>query len=276
MIPTEGKAFFGGDYASIEARVLLWLAEDERALDLFREGKDIYLDLAATIYGVEPESIAKSSIERQLGKQGILGCGYGMGHEKFMGTCDQYGIDIDEGMARKVVETYRNRYNKVKNLWYDMERAAISAVETGEMKFCGKIGWGMDGDFLYAKLPSKRLMAYYKPEIRMTETPWGKEKLTLTYMATNSVTRKWERDRTYGGKLVENVTQAVARDLMAEAMLRCEEAGYEVILTVHDEIVTEKENGNVKDFEVLMSECPKWADGIPVEVEGWTGQRYLK
>ncbi len=276
FIASEGKALFGGDYSSIEARVLLWLAGDERALDLFRHGKDVYLDLASEIYNMRPEDIAKDSRERQLGKQGILGCGYGMGHAKFLTTCEAYGIEIDEEMAQKVVDTYRNKYHKVKSMWYDMERAAISAVETGDMQFCGKIGWGIDGDFLYAKLPSKRLIAYYKPEVRMTETPWGQEKNTLTYMATNSVTRKWERERTYGGKIVENITQGVARDVMAEAMLRCEDAGYEVVLTVHDEILTEKGDGNVKEFENLMSALPDWAEGLPVEVEGWSGQRYLK
>lgn len=274
LIPTEGKYFYGADYSSIEARVLLWLADDENGLGVFARGEDIYKDMASDIYGVPINKV--DSNQRQLGKQAILGLGYQMGANKFEQTCLGYGIAIDAEMAERVVEAYRQKYHLVRSMWYDQEHIAKEAITTGKFLTCGKIGWGTKGDFLYCKLPSKRLIAYYDPKIETVKTPWGGEKEGITYMATNPVTRKWERTKTYGGKLVENITQGTARDVMVEAMLRLEDARYEAVLTIHDEIITEKEQGDVAEFETLMSTLPDWAEGLPVAVEGWKGLRYLK
>lgn len=274
LIPTEGEIFYGGDYSSIEARVLPWLAGDDNALEVFKQGKDIYKDLACTIFKKSIDEITPD--ERQLGKQGILGLGYQMGAPRFQETCKSYGIDIDIDMAEKVKNTYRNKYHKVKQMWYDQEAAAKKAIKTNKNVRCGKILWGIDGDFLYCKLPSKRLMAYYKPKLKSIMRPWGKKLEAVHYMAVNSVTKKWEEHITYGGKIVENITQAVARDLLAHAMLECEDAGYKIVLHVHDEIITERIDGSVEEFEKLMKSKPEWANGIPIEVEGWSGKRYLK
>jgi DNA polymerase len=130
--------------------------------------------------------------------------------------------------------------------------------------------------YLFCALPSGRLLAYFDPKVEPNETSWGEVKDTVTYMSVNSVSKKWERTKTYGGKIVENLCQAVARDLMAEAMLRVESAGYKVVLTVHDEILTEATGGDVKKFETLMAELPAWAAGCPVKAEGWQGKRYQK
>jgi DNA polymerase len=129
---------------------------------------------------------------------------------------------------------------------------------------------------LYCKLPSKRLIAYYKPELNTVKVPWGTKKNSISYMSMNSVTRKWERTKTYGGKIVENITQGTARDIMAEAMLRVEDAGYKVILTVHDELITENENGNKDEFSSIMCINPDWCTDLPTSVGGWTGSRYIK
>ena len=275
FIPSDGKDFYGGDYSSIEARCLPWLAGDEGALKVFREGKDIYKDMAVAIYDINYDVVTKE--QRQLGKQAILGLGYGMGGPKFQQTCAGYGIEISEDKADEVKNIYRNKYHLTKEYWYAVERAAVQAIkEPGSFVKCGKIGWGIDNNFLCCKLPSGRLIRYYKPVLQQQKTPWGDTKLGITYMSQNSVTRKWEETRTYGGKLVENITQGVARDVMAEAMLRVEEAGYEVVLSVHDELVTEADHGSVKEFEKLMATNPEWGKDIPLEVEGWSGVRYGK
>jgi len=273
IIPSEGKLLFGGDYKAIEAMALLWLCGDEIGLNIFREGKDIYKDLASTIFRKPVNEITKE--ERQLGKQGILGLGYQMGAQRFQDTCASYGIKIDIDMAERVKTTYREKYSRVVRLWHNQEGAAMKAIQTKKFVRCGKIGWGIEGDFLYCKLPSKRLMAYYDPKIETVEVPWG-TKEAITYWAVNSVTKKWEKHKTYGGKIVENITQAVARDLLAHSMLECEDAGYEIVLHVHDEIMAEKEDGSAEEFGELMMGKPDWAEEIPIDVDPWEGKRYLK
>lgn len=275
LIPSKGKTLFWGDYAAIEARVLVWLAGDEEALGIFRSGKDIYKELAVDIFRIKPEDIAKDSMERQLGKQGILGLGYQCGAERFQGTCKDYGIEIDLALAEKIKNTYRQKYHKVVQLWADQEAAAKKAIRTGKFIRSGEIGWCVDGDFLFCKLPSGRLMAYYKPKIKVVDVPWG-QKATITYMGVNSKTKQWEEHRTYGGKIVENIAQGVARDLLTNSMLECEGAGYEILLHVHDEIISEKDEGSADEFQKLMMKKPEWAKEIPIDVEGWSGERYLK
>lgn len=272
-----GCVLYVADYASIEARVLLWLAGDEDGLDLFRRGEDVYCNMASSIY---KRRITKDdSNERQLGKATILGCGYQMGGPKFVSTAAIYGVVIDEGFARFVVETYRAKYWRVKQLWYDQEEAAIQAVESGEVVHCGYVQWFVEGEFLYCELPSGRRLAYPHPEIREDYTSWGALKEGLTYEGINTYNHQWMRQKTYGGSLVENIVQAISRDIMADAMLRCEQSGtYQPVLSVHDELIAEAadNDGDVAQFERLLTECPPWATGCPIEASGWAGFRYKK
>jgi len=274
-----GKVLYVADYAAIEARVVFWLAEDDHALGIFRRGECIYCDMATTIYG---RQIIKGIHldERQMGKQAVLGLGYQMGAQKFMDTCAKYGIIITLEFAKKVVDLYREKYEKVKRMWWAQEEAAIAAVKTpGRVVRCGRVRWRYQGKFLYCKLPSGRNLAYAEPIVVQRETPWGAMKDMLTFMGVDSYSKQWVRQSTYGGTLVENITQAVARDLMADAKLRVEASGtYEVLLSVHDEIIAEADvgTGNVKEFESLISETPAWAEGCPVAAEGWSAFRYKK
>lgn len=275
FIPSEGHKFFGGDYSAIEARVLFWLASEAKGLNMFRLGQDIYKDLATAIYSVPFDAVTKE--QRELGKRGILGCGYGMGHVKFRQTCWDFArVRIDEKLAERVVTTYRTKYRSVAVLWQLQEMAAKQAVETNKLVRCGKVLWGVHDGFLFCRLPSGRCLAYYDPKIQPVKTSWGEEKPALTFMAVNPKTKQWERDSTYGGKIVENITQAVARDIIAEAMLRSETAGYKVVLTVHDELLTEAKFGDVNEFGKLMVTAPAWAEGLPIKAETWTGGRYQK
>lgn len=134
------------------------------------------------------------------------------------------------------------------------------------------------GMYLMIKLPSGRLLRYHAPDIRPCATSWGEMKDCVTYNTVNSVSKKWVRTNTYGGKLAENITQAVCRDLMAHAMLALEDSGYPIVLTVHDEIISEVPEGfgSVEEFENIMSYTPGWADGFPVDAKGWRGKRYKK
>lgn len=277
IVAGPGQELFVADYASIEARVVLWLAGDEDALDVFRSGKDIYLYTAEGIYK-RPLTKADTT-ERQMGKQAVLGLGFQMGASKFVDTVAKYGIIIDEPFAKIVVDAYREKYWRTKQLWYDQEAAAIKAVQTGREIEAGKVSWFVQGSFLYCELPSGRRLAYPFPKVSMQETSWGSQKLTLQFMTVNPKTRQWMPQKTYGGMLVENITQAVARDLMAAALLRLEQHPvYSPVLSVHDEAIAEAPvgTGSVKEFEHLVSALPDWAEGLPVAAEAWSGLRYRK
>lgn len=279
IVASPGKVLYVADYAAIEARVLFWLAMDERALDIFRRGDCIYCDMATDIYK-RPINKKDHPNERQMGKQAVLGLGYQMGAPKFVDTVAKYGIALDEGFAKVIVDTYRGKYHRVKQMWWDQEEAAIKAVQhPGQTVPCGRVKWRVVGRFLYCRLPSGRMLAYCEPLVVERETPWGAKKPALTYMGVDAYTRKWRRQDVYGGLLVENITQAVARDLMADAMMRMYEGGvYFPILSVHDEAIAEADEGtgDVHEFEELMATTPDWAEGCPVKAEGWSGKRYKK
>lgn len=275
----EGRQLYVADYASIEARVLLWLADDEKHLDLFRRGADLYCDMAESIYQ-RPINKKDHPEERQLGKVAILGLGYQMGWRKFVESAwTMGGVKIDDDLARITVDAYREKYWRVADLWQAQERAAMNAVVSWRRERCGKVTWFRDDRFLYAELPSKRRLSYPFPDLQMRETSWGEPKLTLTFEGVNPYNRQWQRQTTYGGMIVENLVQAIARDIMADAMLRCEATGtYQPVLSVHDELVAEAEEGqgNVKDFEALLTACPAWAAGCPISAEGYQTVRYRK
>lgn len=275
MICAEpGNDLLVADYAAIEARVVMWLAGEKEGLQKFANGEDLYVDMARVIYS--KTDISKS--ERQLGKTAILGCGYGMGAVKFHATCNSWGIPISEDLAQKAVNAYRETYSSVKNFWYAQESAAVEAVQrSGQVIDCGPVRWYIEDNFLFCQLPSGRRLAYNQPRVDKVRTQWGL-KSQLFVWGVNSTTKKWEEQTTYGGKIVENITQAVARDILAAAMLRCEKARYKVVFSVHDEIVAEvpEDFGTLEEFIKLLTTLPVWAKGCPISAEGWRGGRYKK
>lgn len=273
-----GQQLYVADYAAIEARVLLWLAEDDDALEVFRQGKDIYLEMAREIYGYECNK-TDHPLERSVSKIATLALGFQMGWTKFVATLAAAHIEVDETFGRKIVEAYRAKFWRVKEMWYAQEDAAVAATKRRGSVVCGRMRWVHEGRFLYCILPNGRRLAYPDAALRDRETPWGAIKQALTYKGIDTHTRKWARQTSYGGLLVENQTQAVARDLMAEAMLRCEASGtYRPVLTVHDEIVCEADQGagSVAEFDALIAHVPDWAAGCPVAAESWNGFRYRK
>lgn len=215
----------------------------------------------------------------QAGKMLVHNCGYGMGWKKFADTCAQYDAPIDAKLAKKSVETYREYHGHVPQLWREIENLAVAATqEPGRVFHGGRTKWVVKGKYLWCELPGGRRLAYYGPKIRFDPTPWGERRATLYHWGVHPKTKKWVFDSTYGGRLVENITQATARDVMAEASLRLRRAGYYLLFSVHDELVNERAEGagSLEEYTKIMSEVPPWARGLPLKVETWSGARYRK
>lgn len=289
FIAKPNHVFIGADFSAIEARVLAWLAGEERVLEIFRTTGKIYEYAAAGIYHVPMEQVTKQ--QRQIGKVSILALGYQGGVGAFQSMAKNYGLVIEDKDADQIKVAWRMANPNIVKYWYALERAAMDAIRNpGSQFFAGaqgrQVSFFLDGSFLWCKLPSKRVLCYPYPKIAKRLMPWGEEKESLHYKFEDQFTRKWGEGPTYGGSICENITQAVARDLLAEAMLRLEEKGYPVVLHVHDEIVCElKEdivrkdiNGDyvVKVVERIMCVLPDWAKDLPMAAEGWTGMRYRK
>ena len=285
-----GNELIAMDYKSIEGRVLAWLAGEEWVLQAYLDGLDMYKVAAASVLNKKYEDI--TDLERQMiGKVCELACGY----QGSVGAIRQFGGGeglSDDEVKAKFVTPWRAKRPKIEQFWYSLERAALKAFHTGKKVKCGPVTYLRKGSFLWCKLPSGRVLCYPYPEIRTIDTPWGVPKDALSYMKTvDQNTRKsdkilpdknshgnWQRVATYGGKLAENVTQAVARDILAEGMTRLDDLGFNIIFHVHDEAVLDEKAGSVKleTIEAIMIELPIWAKGLPLAADGWKGIRYRK
>lgn len=212
----------------------------------------------------------------------VLGLGYGMGPAKFIDSCKtQGGITLAEDEARRIVKIYRDSNRAITGLWRDLENAARNAVDTPGDTFPvagGRVRFVARGGYLWMLLPSGRKLAYSKPMLAERTTPWGSQTLAVRVWGQNSVTRRWEQYDLYSGLIAENAVQAIAADVLSEAMLRVENVGLPIVLSVHDEVVCEVEDARAdyKELERLMSVVPAWAPGLPLSAEGWQGPRYRK
>jgi len=265
-----GNVLYAGDYSQIEARVLPWLAGAEHVLDVFRADKDIYQAVADEM-----------GVDRQIGKVAVLALGFQGGKGAFQNMAKVYGLKVPDGQAEEFKVKWREANPEVVAMWDEVQRCALRATQRAvPHSACGgKVVFCMDDrDWLTATLPSGRKLWYYKPHIVPKTTPWGREVEELRAWGVDSYTRKWASYSLYGGLLTENLVQAVARDIMAGAMLRLDRAGYPVILSVHDEVIceTRADFGSLGDFLSLMTTTPSWANGLPVKAKAWTGNRYRK
>lgn len=293
-----GHDLLGTDFSNVEGRGLAWLAGEEPKLDAFRAydagtGPDIYLVAAARIWGRE---FTEHDPERQHGKVAELACGYQGGVGAFQTMAKTYGVKVEDTLAAEIKERWRAAHPAIVRYWPALEDAVLSAVQSDAIIATGPAGrqvrFARRGSFLWCQLPSGRVLCYPYPEIRAVETPWGAMKDQLTYMTVLAADAKkkgkvipdpsnrndWARVSTYGGMLAENITQAICRDLLAEAMLRVEDAGAPIVLHVHDEIIAEVPagKGSVEVFGQLVRQLPAWAAGLPIAAKPWRAKRYGK
>lgn len=281
IVASEGKDLCALDFASVESRVLAWLAGEQWKLDAYAEGAKIYEMNAALIYGIPVEEVTKD--QRQIGKVAELACGYQGGEGAFQKMAKTYGVKVPNSVAAKAKNGWRTGHPNVKKYWYALEEAAVAATRSNQICSAGPKGrevkFRVKGSFLWCQLPSGRVLCYPYP--RLCSGMYDKD--ALQYMSVNGLTRKWELTNTYGGKLAENITQAVSRDLLAYAMKRFEKLrpyGWRTVMHVHDEIVGEINMGcgkkELHELEKEMCVTPPWAAGLPIAAEGWIGRRYRK
>lgn len=285
ILPPPGHELFVADFAKIEVAVLWWLADNKPGLKILHSGKDPYKYMAAANIGKKYEEIPDEGDDRQLGKAQVLGCGFGMGWEKFLSTAyDQYRLELTEDQAKAAVNAYRSQNKAVPDLWKAYERAAVSVIAEAKrgnkqkVVIEGKCRFFYDRRFLWVELPSGRRLAYRDPSLGTRATPYG-DMSTIEFMAVNSKTKKWSRERTWGGTLTENIVQAVARDLMVTSLLALEKAKYRALLQVHDEVICSRKlgEGDLNEFAKIMVTRPVWADKeLPLGASSWKGPRYRK
>lgn len=215
----------------------------------------------------------------------VHNCGYQGGIGAFKNMAKNYGMYVPDAEAKEAITAWRDSRPFTTRLWKSLEKAAIEAVMSpGTMVDYRGIRFKQVGKFLLMRLPSNRLLYYFDAHIEQKVMPWTDDdgnpvvKDVVAFWGVDSKTKRWQMQFGYGGLWTENAVQAIARDLMAEAMLNVEAAGYPVILTVHDELLCDVPagHGSVEEFEKLMCKLPAWADGLPVSAEGWSGPRYRK
>jgi DNA polymerase bacteriophage-type len=270
--------------------VLAWLAGEEWKLQAFRDydagiGPDLYLVTAGKIYHRPASDFTKKSPEREVGKRCELAFGYqgGVGAwRKFETYATKEYIPFSDEKVQEIKSAWRSAHPMIEKLWYELESAAYDAVShpgtTVFIRPTQAIKFVVRGSFLFCRLPSGRVLTYPYPKLKAIETPWGEMKEQVHYLHVDGLTNQWEETHTYGGKLAENITQAVARDVLAEALVRLEHHLWSVVLHVHDEIVVEAPTDvNYLDaVGIIMARVPIWAEGLPIAVEGWVGRRYRK
>lgn len=278
FIPSAGNKFLVADFSAIEARVLSWLAGEQWRLDVFRTHGKIYEASASAMFGVDIGLIRKGNPEYELrgkGKIAELALGYqgGKGSLVSMGAL-RMGLSEEE--LPDIVKRWRGSNQRIVDFWYAVERYALETVQQGVQNGmpCG-ISFYRDADYMVIRLPSGRELYYYKPEIRLNDL--GRD--AIHFQGVDQKTKKWGYVSTYGGKLTENIVQAVARDLLANAMMNLYCAGYCINFHIHDEVVLEVPRDTEKNLDeaiALMCSLPEWAAGLPLNAAGFESDYYMK
>lgn len=291
LVPGPGREFHGGDFSSIEARLVLAIAGQHDKTALLSSGADVYVDMAIDIFKMERIDVSNKVLvnrfkdehneERQIGKNTILGCGFQMGWFTFR---SRYCQDRSEEFAKRVIDTYRKEWApEVPKLWSGLEYAALETVLTGRPHEAYGVEFQIEGRWMTARLHSGRKLWYFNPKAVRKTMAWSTPEKPDVRMAWTFQTMKmgrWITVDAYGGIITENVVQGDARDLMVAGMFKCEKNGLPVVLTVHDSIIIEPLKGaaNADMLRQIMCDIPDWARQlkVPVAAECWTGDRMMK
>ena len=300
FIPSDGKIFAICDFSAIEARVLAWVAAEEWVLDTFRQGGDIYCATATQMFHVPVRKHGENAHLRQRGKVAVLALGYqgGVGALEAMGGSK---LGMTEEEERETVDKWREANGNIVKLWGAVENAAATCITYGvhcefTSKYC-RLDFDMQGNgTMTITLPSGRMICYPKAEVSRSWRATGRVNTPIIddeqaafkvyrkdgigrirFKGMNQTTKKWEWIETYGGKLTENIVQAIARDCLAETMLRCESGGFPVVFHIHDELVMEVDSKEqLERIEQIFSTVPEWAEGLPLNGAGYIGNYYYK
>lgn len=290
IIPSEGEQLCVADFSSIESRVIGWVADCKRILEVYENGLDLYIDFATEMFNKPYDEITKE--ERNLAKPPTLGCGFQLGPGEIkindkgdeirtglLGYSYAYGVEMTIEEAVRAVQVFRTKYPEIPQLWSKLDKAAMRAVKNQTYASAGKIAFdGSDPRVLKMVLPSGRMLHYAEPlieeEWRLNKDNEEYKKRYISYMGMEQKTRQWKRLKSSPGLWTENGVQAIARDLLANGLKECDKNGIFIILHVHDEIGSE---GN--DLEKLircMTKIPDWATGLPIDAAGYVHSYYKK
>lgn len=298
FVAKEKHSFIIADYASIEARGLAGIADETKLINLFRNHGDPYIQFAAQVYGIPESDVTKD--QRQVGKVGILGLGYGMGENKLRIFAANSGLDLEKAgiSAGYMVDSYRDTYTRITGwkpdksnalasyrvggLWKDLGKAVMETVGTGTVTGAGRCTFYLERNSLCCQLPSGRVLYYPEARIEDVVPPYCfTMNLPLTPKATVLYTSARGVKSLFGGLIAENIVQAISRDILAIALVKLHKKGFRPVLHVHDEIVceveTSKANAQLRAMMEIMVEIPQWAkDWFPIATEGYVSPRFVK
>lgn len=274
------KVFHIADYASVEPRGLAWLAGEEWILEAYRKKQDLYRITAGKVYHIPRwEDIPKDGKERFMGKQLVLGCGYGMGPPRFIETCRKFGQELTDEESAEAVYGYRDTVPNITKFWRGLNAMCIKAVRTGRPQRLGKLQFrpctlANGFEVLFVDMPSGSI-CYPNPSIGQEE--WN-GRWNDTFEFYTNLGTKFIKTDTFGGSIAENVTQALTRDILRDGLVAADDAGHNVVGHVHDEGIAEGDNNpeELKDFEYRLSRSSPWAKGFPIETEGFSSKVYKK
>lgn len=278
IIASFGKELFCGDFSAVEARLSFWMAKHEEGVKAFNEGRKLYEEMASETFGIPLEEIGKDSLERFVGKESVLGSQYGLGWKTFMKNCHKKGMPmVTAKIAKNAVYTYRKVHWPIPAIWKELEQAAIRAIrKPGAHYKVSNVTLYVNDNYLVIKLPSGRRMRYFGPRISQKRLPSGRLVPQIHYWTVWK--KSWVETTIWGGVLFNHCIQGMARDLMMNAVTNIEEAGYEFLLSVHDEGLAERKKGcgSLNEYLQLMTKLPDWAKGAPITATGFVSERYRK
>ncbi|HBY2626837.1 UNVERIFIED_CONTAM: hypothetical protein C3P01_05185 [Clostridioides difficile] len=275
FIPSEGHRFIVSDFSAIEARVIAWLAGEKWRLDVFNSHGKIYEASASQMFKIPIENIKKGSELRQKGKLAELSNGYG-GSVGALISMGAIKMGLKEEELQPIVTAWRNANPNITKFWWDVDKAAKKAIKDRTIvKLQHGIKFIYNPGVLFIELPSSRRLSYLRPKIEPHTTFSGDK---ITYEGMEQTSKQWKRIDTYGPKLVENIVQATARDCLREAMFNVTDAGYDIVMHVHDELVldVDKKGGSLEEVNNIMGKEISWAKGLPLKADGYECNYYKK